>query len=556
MDTISDPAVPRVVIMSSSQVGKTEILLNTIGFYAVYDPAPILCLQPTLSMAQAFSKDRLSPMIRDTKTLSERVQDPRSRDSGNTTLHKVYTGGHISIAGSNSSASLASRPIRILLCDEIDRYPLSAGTEGDPISLAQKRTQNFINRKTVMVSTPTIRGASRIESAFENSDQRYFYVPCEDCGEFQTLVWQNVQWPKSRPNAAAYVCGACGTAWGNAQRLRSLRVGVWRSTKPYDGIAGFFLNGLYSPWISLGEAAKDFLEAKKLPETLRVFINTYLAETYEEEGEGLESVFLEDRQEEEDWRGLLPENVVLLTMGVDCQKDRFEYEIVGWGREEESWSIDYGIIYGDPSGPKIWDELDVIIKTQYKHPMGVDLPIRCCCIDSGGHYTQSVYNFVRPREGRRVFAIKGGGGEGRALMGRPSTSNIGKIRLFPVGVDTAKELFYSRLKIADFGPGYCHFPQRDTEYFKQLSSEKIVTKYYKGRPRREWVKTRTRNEALDVRVYATAAFALLNTNINHLVDRFHQRLKTRPPEQNEPAQPLRPRPRRRTGQSFVNSWNK
>ena len=519
MDAISDPNISTVVFMSGAQVGKTEVLLNAIGFYICHDPSPILVMQPTLSMGQSFSKDRLAPMIRDTPSLTNKVRDARSRDANNTTLHKGFPGGHITIAGSNSPSSLASRPIRIVLADEIDRYPPSAGSEGDPVSLARKRSATYHNRKLVLTSTPTIAGNSRIETAYEGSDQRRFFVACHDCGAKDYLKWANVRWPEDNPKDAHYVCESCGSIWDDVTRMRAIKDGEWVATAPGSDVAGFHLSGLYSPWTSLGEAATEFLEAKKLPEILRVWINTYLGEVWEDEGEQVDDMVIADRRE--DWGDDLPAEVVLLTAGVDVNDGFLTIEVVGWGRDEESWSIEYQTIYGDPSTPQLWDELDDVLSQTFLHPTGVAIPIRATCVDSGGHYTQAVYNFVRSREGKRIFAIKGIGGEGKALIGRPSTNNIGKIKLFPVGVDTGKEMIYSRLKIIDAGPGHMHFPvERDDEYFRQLTAEKIVTKYHQGRAKRAWVKMRVRNEALDVRNYALAAFALLNTNINRVAQKF------------------------------------
>ncbi len=512
--------------MSSAQVGKTEFILNVIGYHIDRDAAPILCIQPTLSMAQSFSKDRLAPMLRDTPALQGKVRDPRSRDSGNTTLHKVYPGGHLTIAGANSAAGLASRPVRIVLCDEVDRYPSSAGSEGDPIRLAAKRATTFWNAKLVTVSTPTIKNASRIEAEWLDSDQREYYVKCPHCEASQTLKWKNVHWEENKAQTACYVCQDCGVAWTDADRFKAIKAGEWIATQPDSGIAGFRLSGLYSPWVPLADAVRDFLEAKKLPETLRVWVNTYLGETWEEEGDGIEEGEISSHREEYE---NVPDAVHLLTCGVDVQDDRFEVEVLGHGRDEETWSIDHAIIYGDPSTPALWADLDAYLSQAFEKDDGTNIGIRCTCIDSGGHYTQAVYNFVRPRQSRRIFAIKGVGGEGRAIVGRPSRNNIGKIRLFPVGVDTCKELIYSRLKINDPGPGYCHFPARyDDEYFEQLTAEQIVTRFSKGFRKREWKKVRARNEALDLRVYAIAAYALLNTNINALIDRKQRQVEEAP----------------------------
>jgi phage terminase large subunit GpA-like protein len=526
MDAISDPAIRQVAVMSSAQVGKTEFILNVIGYHIDRDASPILCIQPTLQMAQAFSKDRLAPMLRDTPKLQGKVKDPRSRDSGNTTLHKVFPGGHITIAGANSAAGLASRPVRIVLCDEVDRYPSSAGTEGDPIRLAAKRATTFWNSKLVTVSTPTVKGASRIEAEWLDSDQREYHVKCPHCEASQTLKWRNVHWEEDKPQTACYTCEECGVAWTDADRFKAIKAGEWIATQPESGVAGFRLSGLYSPWVPLDDAVRDFLEAKKLPETLRVWVNTFLGETWEEQGDGIDEANISARREAYE---NVPDAVHLLTAGVDVQDDRVEVEVLGHGRDEETWSIDHAIIYGDPSTPALWSDLDAYLSQAFEKDDGTTVGIRCACIDSGGHYTQAVYNFVRPRESRRIFAIKGVGGEGKAIVGRPSKNNIGKIRLFPVGVDTAKELIYSRLKITEPGPGFCHFPARyDDEYFEQLTAEQIVTRFSKGFRKREWKKVRARNEALDLRVYAIAAYALLNTNINALIDRKQKQVEDAP----------------------------
>jgi len=479
----------------------------------------MLVVQPTLEMAQTWSKDRLAPAVRDTPVLSARIKDPRSRDSGNTTLHKVFAGGHVTACGANSPASLASRPCRLILCDEVDRYPVSAGSEGDPVSLAKKRSSTFWNRKIILVSTPTEKQHSRIEQAYMESDQRKFFVSCPDCEEEQVLRWANVQWDQDKPASAVYVCEHCGSCWQDAKRFRAIRYGKWKATADGDGkTAGFHLSGLYSPWTPLEDSVRDFLASKRDPMRLKTWVNTFLGETWEDQGEQVDDHDLMMRAE--DWGGDLPDDVLLLTAGVDVQDDRLELEVVGWGRGEESWSVEYRTIYGDPSTADLWMQLDEVLQQKFVHPIHGEMIIRAACVDSGGHYTQQVYNYCRARAGRRVFAIKGVGGEGKPIVGRPTKNNIGKINLFPVGTDTAKELIYSRLKIVEEGEGYCHFPKgRHEEYFRMLTAEKKITKYFKGRPKREWVKIRTRNEALDCRVYATAALGVLNLNLEAVYKR-------------------------------------
>ena len=522
MDAVSDPDVLTVVLMTSAQVGKTELINNVVGFHIHQDPAPMLVVQPTLDVAQTWSKDRLAPTLRDTPVLAEKVKDARARDSGNTVLHKTFPGGHVTACGANSPASLASRPCRIILMDEVDRYPISAGTEGDPVALARKRASTFWNKKFIEVSTPTERGASRIEKSYAASDKRRYFVPCPDCGEHQTLEWANVKWTNKDASTAEYMCEHCGSLWGDVQRHRAVRQGEWRATAvaASQGVAGFHISALYSPWISLREGVQDFMDAKSDPMRLKTWVNTFLGETWEEEGESLDEHDLVERCEY--WGDDLPAKVAVLTAGVDVQDDRLEVEIVGWGSGEESWSIAYEVLYGDPSTAELWDRLDLVIDNTYHHPVFGDMTIRSTCVDSGGHYTQSVYKYVQSRRGKRIFAVKGVGGEGKPISGKPSKNNIGKINLFSVGVDTAKELLFGRLKIKEQGEGYCHFPdERSHEYFRGLTSEKRVTRYFKGRARREWVKNGTRrNEPLDCRVYAMAALHILNINVDSVYKRM------------------------------------
>lgn len=545
MDAVSDSRYETVVLMTCAQIGKTELINNVLGYHIHQDPAPILVVHPTVEMANAWSKDRLSPAIRDTPVLTRLIADPKSRDSGNTVLHKSFTGGRVTASGANSPASLASRPCRLILMDEVDRFPLSAGAEGDPVGLAKRRSATYYNRKIVLVSTPTETGASRIATAYEESDQRKYFVPCPHCGEHQVLKWSNVKWNDGDPSSAHYVCDECGAVWSELDRSRAIRRGEWRATAEAKGkIAGFHLNGIYSPWTRLEDAVQDFLTSKSDPMRLRTFVNTFLGETFDSErGEQLDETDLINRAE--DWGDQIPEEVLIITAGVDTQDDRLEVELIGWGRGEESYSLAYHTLYGDPSTAELWLRLDDVLKTPFSHPITGEIICRSACVDSGGHYTQQVYNYCRTRMGRRIFAIKGVGGEGRPIVGRPSRSNIGKVSLFPVGVDTAKEVVMARLRIKEPGEGYCHFPKgRPEEYYRMLTSEKRVVKYYKGRPRNEWVKTRTRNEALDCRVYGTAALSILNLNLESL---YRKGLRAEVREDEETKR----RPARRVKDNYV-----
>ena len=345
LDAFNNPNIERIVVMTSSQVGKTEILLNAIGYYIDQNPSPMLCVQPTLAMGQAFSKDRLAAMIRDSDKLKDSVKDARSRDSGNTTMHKAFAGGHISIVGSNSASGLASRPIRILLMDEVDRYETSAGSEGSPISLAIARTKTFWNRKIFMCSTPTVKGISAIEDAFEESDQRYYHVPCPECNHKQVLKWKNVVWDDEKPETANYACDGCGAVISESKKQWMIKNGEWIATKPTNKVAGFHISELYSVWSTWADMAKNFLEAKKNPETLKTFINTSLGESWEEQGDAVEYETLLERRLNYDFTNI-PEEVLVLTAGCDVQKDRIELQLVGWGKDYLAYVCDYKIFWG------------------------------------------------------------------------------------------------------------------------------------------------------------------------------------------------------------------
>jgi phage terminase large subunit GpA-like protein len=512
MDAIADDTVREIWVQKSSQIGWTEILGNVIGYHIDQDPAPILLVQPTLEMAEAWSKDRLAPMLRDTPCLHGKVADARARDSGNTLLHKQFPGGHVTMAGANSPAGLASRPIRILLFDEVDRFPASAGTEGDPISIGRKRAATFWNRKLLAGSTPTVKGSSRIETGFEGSDQRFFYVPCLHCGEFQRLVWANVRWEEGRPDTAAYCCQACGALIGDCDKLAMLRRGEWRATKPSTGIAGFHVSELYSPWVTWAEMARAFLEAKKLPETLQTFINTALGETWEDGGETLDAGTLEKRKESYT-AASLPSGVLLLTRGTDVQDDRLESTLWGWGADGEKWRVEHDVLRGDPGSlgsGSVWTDHDQLLERRYTTDDGRTLVCEAAAVDSGGHFTEQVYEYCARRKRRRVWAIKGVGGPGRLAWAKKA-SRGGKHRrdVWPVGVDTIKDVLYGHLRnVKEPGPGFTHFDATtDQDYLDQLTSETLVYRMVMGRKVKAWRPRQTgiRQEALDCAVYAYAA---------------------------------------------------
>ena len=515
----------RVVIMTAAQVGKSELLLNTLGYFIHYDPCPVLMLQPTIQMAEDFSKDRLAPMIRDTPVLAERVADPKSRTSGNTLLHKNFTGGHVTLVGTNSPASLASRPIRVLLCDEVDRYPASSGEEGDPLTLAIKRTSNFWNRRIVMVSTPTMKQTSRIEPAFEQSTREEWCVPCPKCGEYQPYSWEQLLY-KDRTEPVMR-CVKCGQEFSESEW--KLGAGIWiAGTEPGGNSVrarGFHLNAFASPWVHWQEIVTAYQEAYSVgEEAIKGWTNMFLGEAYEN-AEGV--IELEDLNANgEDYPKLpdghlaVPNEVLLLTCGVDVQDDRLELEVVGWGFGNQSWGIEYKILYGDPGMPDVWKDLDGYLQKAFRKVTGEEMIIACTCIDSGGHNTDSVYKFTKPRTRRRIFPIVGRGQWGMPSVRKPSRNNRYRVPLFTLGVSTIKGTLHTRLKAKKGEGGYCHFPKDkstgyDEVYFAGLLSERMVIRRTRGRETVRWElrEEKTRNEPLDCRVYAMGAFEILNPDL-------------------------------------------
>jgi phage terminase large subunit GpA-like protein len=520
MNAISDAGVEKVVIMSAAQIGKTDgCVLNPIGYFMRHDPSPILVVQPTLEMAQAFSKERLVPMLNDTPTLRGKIND-KKRDSAGTILYKRFPGGYIAIVGANSSAGLRSRPIRILLADEIDAYPPTAGKEGDPLLLAEKRLTTFWNSKEVNVSTPTVKGASRIEIEFENSTKEFWNVPCPSCGALQPLEWGGVVFDKENLGDVRYVCAKCGEISDETEWKAGFAEGRFVAEFPGGKIRGFHLNALSSligdGWSKIAE---DFLianEEKKKGniELLKVWTNTVLGQTWEEEGATIEEDALYKRREK--YNSETPEEVICLTAGVDTQDDRFEIEVVGWGYEKESWGVKYHRIFGDPKRPEIWDALDAFLNQTFTKPDGTKLKIARVCVDAGGHFFNSVIKFCKPRIARGVYPIRGRAGFDVPYIPKPSKNNRERIPMFTLGVDTGKALIYQSLGVENEGANYCHFPKEadrgyDEAYFKGLTSEKMVLTYNKGKAVYVWRlkdSAHKRNEPLDCRNYAQAALEI------------------------------------------------
>lgn len=518
MDSISDPETAEIVVMSSAQVGKSELINNIIGYYIDYDPSPMLLMQPTLEMAEAYSKDRIAPMIRDTPTLTRKVNSPKAKDGSNTLLQKKFAGGHLTLVGANSPASLASRPVRIVLADEVDRFPASAGTEGDPLSLAQKRTKTFWNYKWITVSTPTIKGASRIEMEYEESTKEQWCVSCPSCGKLQPY-----NWPQIRFESVTMECVHCKEQHTEVEWKS--RPGEWVARNPDATKRGFHLNALASPWEKWSRIIEEFKSAKsKGTENLKTWVNTTLGESWEDKTNDQDHEKLISRRIR--YNCEVPKEALVLTAGVDVQDDRLEVEVVGWGINDVSYGIDYKVFYGDPGQDAVWNQMDAFLMKDFIRNDGVMLNITAACVDSGGHYTNEVYDFCKAREHRRIFAIKGRGGAGVAYINKPNKVGRQSVHLFTIGVNEGKDIIYSRLKNEfEDKPGYCYFPVEkekgyDEAYFVGLTAERKVTRFVGGAIKIDWVKrsSNIRNEPLDLRNYALAAFRILNPDMSYLAE--------------------------------------
>lgn len=552
LDAVTEIDTSTITIMAGTQVVKSETLTNIALYFAHQDPCGVLFVQPTQTLAEAFSKERVETSVKVSRELTGLFDSKKS-----TVAHKQYPGGAIDFVGAHSPTDLSSRPKRVILCDEIDKYPLSAGKEGDPLYLAEERASTFrFDKKLVRVCSPTIKGRSRIEREYEASDQRRAFVECPHCGDEAPLTWQRVQFDKNEageidPTTAGIFCDECGVRWTERERILALKALEhapafgWRQTRkftccgieqqpelwdergrrvcshceervPYDGHAGFHISKIYSARHSLSALVKTFAEARKDPAKWQKFYNTELAETWEETGErplaAPETLF--ERRElygPED----LPEWVRLVTFGTDTQGDRLETTFIGWGADEECAVISYAVTYGDPSilrgtkeSPSLWEMHDELISQPFKTASGRVMRARAGCVDSGGLYADTVLRYCRARRMQRIYATKGAAGS-RPVFPAKASRFSGDHTGFVIGVDSAKEILFKRLEMRQNisngdddengeqinllrpRPGFVHFPVSEDfglEYFEGLLSEEKHTRKRLGQSYTVWVK--------------------------------------------------------------------
>ncbi|KUL99039.1 terminase [Fusobacterium nucleatum subsp. nucleatum] len=517
---ITDIETKKITMMCSAQIGKTEMLLNVLGRYMHLDPCPILFVQPTVDDAKSFSKERVEPMIRDTTILKKLISKTNKREEG-TVQEKMFPGGYVRFVGANSPSGLASRPIRITLLDEIDRFPLSARKEGDPVKLAERRTNNFYDSKNIRVSTPTDDATSKIQLLYLASSQEEWCLPCPFCGEYQPLDFEQMKYlDLEEPELECKFCGHSSQEkeWKSKRQLN----GKWIAKFPVEKEhRGFHLNALSSPWVTWKEIVKEFLEVKDDDFQYRTFMNTVLGKTFSvnlEAAMDYEAIY----ETREDYGAELHDDVVILTAGVDVQDNRLEVEVVGWGYEYESYGIIYRDFPGDPGKEEVWQQLDTFLKKKFYFKNKKYLMIAATLIDSGGHHTGSVYKYVYKKEKRGIYAIKGQGAWGvNILNGFRKTTKKGapQINLLSLGVNALKDLTYSRLSILE-GAGKCHFPKASTQgygidYFKGLTAEVKVKKSTPRGMKIAWeILDGRRNEPLDLRNYNTAAIELIPIDLH------------------------------------------
>jgi len=549
MDAFTDPKVKHIVFVSSSQIGKSEFLNNCIGYVIDEDPGSILFVHPTTIDAREYSKLRIAPMFRDCPTIRDKVAAPKSRDSANTILQKAYPGGLLTMCGSTEAHSLASKPIRFLFGDERDRWALAAGKEGDPWKLARARQITFYNSKALEVSTPTIKNASAIETSYLEGTMERWKVECPHCGEYHDIKFTDIRYEYDETELHGkkhyavleiwHVCPGCGTISTEQEIKKQPANWVAENPDAYKrGVRSFWLNSFVSPWATWESTILEYLYAIGSSEKLQVVYNTRFGELWENRGdlEDEESVMSRREDYPDPEKADMPDGPLVITAGVDTQDDRFEYEIIGHGHFSETWGLEYGVIMGCPNDPKTWEQLDeVVFDRTFRFESGKGLTVSVSFIDEGGHYAQDVRQQCSARVHKKVFAIAGSNKHDAPFTTIPRKQKItkkvagkgveiGSCWRYDIGVDAGKQIIMDNLRVQTVGSRYCHFPRRDdygADYFHRLLSERLVYNEKKKQPW-EWQKIpgHERNEALDCRNYALAAFKVLPVDLDAIARRL------------------------------------
>ena len=569
MDSFSDHLVTEVTFAKSAQVGGTECLNNVVGYYMDQDPSPILYVAETTEKAEAWSKERFRNMILDTPCLRDKIEFGKGPISQNTIGFKEFSGGYIAIVGAGSDGGLSSRPIRIVIKDELDKWQITKA--GDPDTRADMRTATFGGRKKIgNVSTPMIAETSRIMRKYNGSDKRKFHVPCPFCGHEQFL--REGQLKFTRPgntgdsvDSVHYECEACKAAISHMHKRRMLAKGRWIAEQPFQGHAGFWINALYSPWVTWKEYAEAFLRMKRQVDTYKTFVNEWRGEAWDEQmgSEKDLSVYLARCEPYEE----IPLGGAILTAFVDVQADRLECEVKAWGIGRESWGIEHRIFYGEPQKmanghlPEVWQRLDEFLQQSWPHESGAQIPLMCVLIDSG-YLSDAVYKFCKPRRIRNIFPSKGSSVPTKELIGRASNKNREKVKMFMIGTNEAKNIIFSNIEVTEYGAGYLHFSKKyDADYFKQLLTSERLGKWHNGIRTWEKVSPSARNEAVDLNVGNLAAFELLRVNpegrVLELAKQHEAKSGVRGQESGEQKEPIRnPQSAIRNKKGWISGWKK
>lgn len=516
MDSFSTRGIHDIVVMSSAQVGKTDMMMNMIGRMIDLAPGPSLLVVPDEDAFRDFSVERLTPTIEATPVLRKKVYG----GGGSTIGQKNFPGGFLSMTGAQSPSGLKSRPIQNLFMDEVDGYPPSAGIEGDPVSLAKKRTQNFAFAKRMLASTPTIKQTSRIYKEFLRGTQEEWEIQCANCGEYSQILFDDIRFEKTETadingkkeyevTSAVWRCPMCMKTMEEHQVKRA--PGKWVAYNPkalHRGIRSFHLNAFISPWSKWKEICQKFLDAKDDPEMLKTFYNLELGLPFEYK----ESTAIPDQlfARREHYDAEIPKGVLVLTMGVDTQDNRLEYEVRGWGREEESWGIQYGVIPGRPDDESTWEMLDEVLDREWKLGNGRKIKVSAAFMDAGGHFYDSVTTHCEARRMKRIYAIRGANKEDVPLIQRAKKTKNG-VNTYFLNVFSGKRAILYNAGVTMPGPKYMHFPDNegtgyDEIYFRGLISEMVKPVKKRGVYVEEWIKIYERNEPLDCCNYSRCAF--------------------------------------------------
>lgn len=550
MDAFSQRGIHNIVFMTSAQIGKTVMLSNMMGFVIDQRPGPCLLVMPAEDDADNYSKERLAPDIEATPVLREKVFGGNE----STIRLKRFPGGFISMTGAMSPGGLKSRPICNLFMDEVDGYPASAGVEGDPVSLAKKRTQNYGNlAKQVFTSTPTLKATSRIYKEFLHGTQEEWEITCKHCGEHSPILFDDIRFDKTESTIngnqkeynvtrAVWRCPKCGGTMEEWEVKRAPAKWIARNPNALkQGHRSFHLNAFASPWVDWKAECKKFLDSKDDPEMLKTFYNLELGLPFEyKESTAIpEMLFLRREQ----YNAEVPNGVLVLTIGIDTQDNRLEYEVKGWGRDEESWGIQYGVIPGRADEESTWEMVDALLDREWHLENGKTIRAAVTFMDAGGHYFDAVVENCYKRRHKRIYPIKGDTKDTGPLVRHTKSTKKG-LNLFLLNVGVGKRAILYNAGITTPGKRYMHFPDDqnrgyDEYYFRGLISEQVKPVKKRGVYVEEWVKIYERNEPLDCSNYSRCAFKGFRIDLDAFEKRLYGEKKIKPADTS--GKPKKPR---------------